>query len=219
MKYAKIIIVAAVVGAIATGWYILKPQKSAEQLASDNPAGAAVDTVKPSPEISEAALPEGATVDADGFTRMPGEASRGGGGYYVTGDVCEEFSVKFVEGITGKKVYRTETGIPGNTKTSVCQYFISQENKNTMFQIGVNWLNAANQKLAHDYLGWKTISDSRIQMQNQVVVQENGKINTIMLVLAPDKFISIDRSAADALSEDETMNLAIKLADKVKNFQ
>jgi hypothetical protein len=167
-------------------------------------------------ENSGLAETENITTDADGFVRMPGEASRGAGGAYVmTGDTCEQFTVKFVEKITGKKILRTES--PGDQ--SACQYFISQQNKNLMFQINVSFLNVENQKAAFEYLGWQVKKEARIPMDNFVVYQDDGLINKIYLILGPDKFIGIDRSGADALTETEIMNLAIKLGDKVKNFQ
>jgi hypothetical protein len=165
---------------------------------------------------ADLAAAETGVADADGFVRMPGEASRGGNGaYVVTGDTCEQFTVKYVEGLTGKKVLRTDS--PGDS--SACQYFISEQNKNLMFQIAVGFLSVENQRAAFEYLGWKVTKEPRIPMDNFVVYQEDGHINKIYLVLGPEKFITVDRSGADALSETEIMDLAIKLGDKAKDFQ
>ena len=160
--------------------------------------------------------PEGSTVDADGFVRLPGEPSRGEDTYYVTGDVCEQFTVKYMEGLTGKKILRTSEVTPGS---EVCQYFISEQNKNMMFQIDVGYYNVADQKKGQEFLGRKVEKNSSIPMDNFVVYQENGLINKIYLILGPDKFVGIDRSAADALTENETIDLAVKLGEKIKNFK
>jgi len=168
-------------------------------------------------QVAESAtLPAGATADADGFVRMPGEPSRGGNTYYVTGDVCEQFTIKYMEGLTGKHIFRTSSVTPGS---SVCQYFISEQNKNMMFQIDVGFFNVEDQKKGQEFLGRRVESDKRIPMENFVVYQENGLINKIYLVLGPDKFVGIDRSAADALAETEIMDLAIKLGNKLKDFK
>ncbi len=166
--------------------------------------------------IESATLPNGAVADKDGFVRMPGEPSRGGNTYYVTGDVCEQFTIKYIEGLTGKNILRTSSVTPGS---SVCQYFISEQNKNMMFQIDVGFLNVADQKAGQEFLGRKVERDSQIPMDNFVVYQENGLINKIYLVLGTEKFVGIDRSAADALTETEIMDLAIKLGNKLKDFK
>lgn len=179
----------------------------AEPAGSASSAAQAADTT---------AVPEGATADADGFVRMPGEPSRGSSDYYVTGDVCEQFTVRFMEGLTGKKILRAEAGVPG---TTVCQYFTSAENANRMFQIGVEFLSVENQKKGNEFLDRKVAPDTRIPMENFVVTQEDGLMNQIYLVLGPQKFISINRSSATALTEAEVMDLAIKLGGKVKEFK
>ena len=167
-------------------------------------------------EADVPAPPEGATVDADGFVHMPGEPSRGSSAYYVTGDVCEQFTVKFMEGLTGKKILRASPGVTG---TSVCQYFTSAENENRMFQIAVEFLSVENQKKGNVAMDRTVTPDARIPMENFVVTQEDGLINQIYLVLGPQKFISINRSSADALTEAEVMDLAIKLGEKVGEFK
>ena len=161
-------------------------------------------------------LPDGSTVDSDGFVRLPGEASRGGNTYYITGDVCEQFTIKYMEGLTGKKILNTSSVLSGS---SVCQYFISEQNKNMMFQISVSFLNVEDQKTGLRFLDRRLESDKRIPMENFVAYQENNLINKIYLVLGPDKFVGVDRSAADALTETEIMDLAIKLGEKLKNFK
>jgi len=172
---------------------------------------------QPEPDLGVVVAPEGAIVDADGFVRMPGEPSRGGSAYVVTGDVCEQFTTKFLTGLTGKKILRASPGL--SIENSVCQYYISAENKNMMFQVGVEFRSVENQRQGNEVLGRKVAFDARIPMENFVAIQEDGLINRIYLILGPEKYISIDRSAADALTEAETLNLAVKLAEKVKDFR
>ena len=83
-----------------------------------------------------------------------------------------------MEGLTGKKIFRTSEVTPGS---EVCQYFISEQNKNMMFQIDVGYYNVADQKKGQEFLGRKVESDKRIPMDNFVVYQENGLINKIYL--------------------------------------
>lgn len=178
--------------------------------------GASSPTQPPATAATKPAVPAGATVDPDGFVRMPGEASRRDTVYVVTGDVCEQFTPAYMQGLSGKKILRASAGVAG---TSVCQYFISAENKNLMFQVAVDWRNVEDQKTAFRYLGWKITAEPSIPMNNFVVYQENGRINKVYLVFGPGKFVTLDRSAADALSESETMDLAVRLGGKLKDFK
>jgi len=203
-----IIVVAVVAGGII---YFTASQKS-----FNNNSPNIASNQERNQETESTTLPSGAIAEKDGFVRLPGEASRGGNTYYITGDVCEQFTIKYMEGLTGKKILRTSEVVSGS---SVCQYFISEQNKNMMFQISVSFLNVEKQKAGLEFLDRRLESDKRIPMENFVAYQENGLINKVYLVLGPDKFVGIDRSAADALTETEIIDLAIKLGDKLKNFK
>jgi hypothetical protein len=210
MKPKFLVIAAAGVVILGAGAYMIFNKHS-----GGAPASGENQELSQNAENSQSAETENITTDSDGFVRMPGEASRGAGAYVITGDTCEQFTVKFVEKLTGKKILRTES--PGDG--SACQYFISEQNKNMMFQINVSFLSVENQKAAFEYLGWKVEKEARIPMDNFVVYQDEGLINKIYLILGPEKFVGVDRSAADALTEKEIMDLAIKLGDKIKNFK
>jgi hypothetical protein len=68
-------------------------------------------------------------------------------------------------------------------------------------------------------MGRTVISDSRISMPNHVVYQEDGLINSIILRLSEKKIISLDRSSTTAMSNDEMLNMAIKLSAEIKNYK
>jgi len=52
-----------------------------------------------------------------------------------------------------------------------------------------------------------------------VVWQKDGLINSIYLVLGEEKFISIQRSLAKALTNEEDLNLAAKIGEAIKNYK
>jgi len=209
VKYIVSIIVAIV--AVGGAVYFYVGQKS-----STNGLANVASSQEKNQGQESVTLPSGAIALADGFVKMPGEASRGGNTYYITGDVCEQFTIKYMEGLTGKHILRTSSVFSGS---SVCQYFISEQNKNMMFQVSVSFLNVEDQKTGLKFLDRRLESDKRIPMENFVAYQENGLINKIYLVLGPEKFVGIDRSAADALTETEIMDLAVKLGGKLKDFK
>lgn len=211
MKTQYIIILIVILAVVGGIFYFSMGQKP-----STNNLPAVASNQEQNQGAGVATLPNGASQDKDGFVRMPGEPSRGGNAYYVTGDVCGQFTIKYMEGLTGKNIFRTSEVTPGS---EVCQYFISEQNKNMMFQIDVGYYNVEDQKKGQEFLGRKVEKNSRIPMDNFVVYQENGLINKIYLVLGTDKFVGIDRSAADALTETEIMDLAIKLGGKLKDFK
>jgi hypothetical protein len=212
LLYAVPVVVIVGIALFVTGG--TKP--AAEQPADGTPATEESDVPAASSGDSTTLIPEGATTDADGFVRLPGEPSRGGSGYVLTSDTCEQFTVKFLEGITGKEILRTDPVVPGG---GVCQYFVSATNANTMFQIAVQFLSVENQRTGQESLGRRVESNSRIPMDNFVVYQDDGKINAINLNINPNKFVSINRSSAKALTETEVLELAIKLAEKIRDFR
>jgi hypothetical protein len=83
----------------------------------------------------------------------------------------------------------------------------------------LDYLNVADQKKGREFIGHKIIVDNRIPMENFYAVQENGLINTIYLVLGPDKFISIERASAEVLPGDEVLQFAARLANQIKNYK
>lgn len=166
-----------------------------------------------------AQLPESTKTDGDGFVYFPGEASRPDKSYYIAEDVCGQFTGKFVEGLTGKKVYKTEA-LPMDPQYN-CRYFFSEGEKSgsDYIQVALVYLSVENQKKGHEFLDRTIGTDPRIGMNHFVVRQENGLINEIYLVLGPEKYISIIRGSVKALSEQEDLDFAVKLADKIKNFK
>ena len=152
--------------------------------------------------------------DTDGFVRQPGEPSRGDSAYYVTGEVCEQFTKEFMEGILGKTIYKVA---PSYAELTNCQYDLDEQGANVL--LSLSFLSIDNQVKGHQLMKRIVKADDSIPMDNFVVTQEDGLINEIYLVLGPNKFLSINRSSGKSLSEQELLNLAQKLGQKIKNFK
>lgn len=159
-------------------------------------------------------------IDADGFVRFPGEPSRGDSAYYLVEDVCGQFTEKFVAGITGKTIVKTKLAEYDPQYT--CTYYTSFDEAKgygPFFSIALTYLGVENQKKGHEALGRTIKTDSKIKMEHFISVQEDGLINGIYLVLGPNKFVSLNRSSASVMSEEEILNFAVKIADKIKGFK
>lgn len=154
------------------------------------------------------------STDNDGFVRMPGEPSRGDSAYYITGEICQQFTKEFMEGILGKKIYQAA---PTYTELTNCQYEVDENGANIL--LSLSFLPVENQIKGHKMMERKVEANNSIPMDNFVVTQENGLINEIYLVLSPNKFLSINRSSQKALSEQEVLTLAQKLGEKIKKFK
>jgi hypothetical protein len=152
--------------------------------------------------------------DADGFVRLPGEPSRGDSTYYITSEICQQFTKEFMESLLGKKIYKAE---PSYIELTNCQYDLDENGANIL--LSLSFLSIDNQVKGHQILDRQVAPDASIPMDNYVVKQDNGLINEIYLVLGANKFLSINRSSGKALSEQEVLALAQKLGQKIKNFK
>lgn len=160
--------------------------------------------------------------DADGFVRFPGEPSRNDPShYYVLEDICGQFTKTFMEFASGKKILRMD-GPPADG-LYYCQYNVDTAENGAkidkFFSLSMDYLSVENQKKGHEFLGRTIKTDPRIKMEHFIVMQEDGLINEIYFVLGPNKFISLNRSSGEALTEEEAINLAIKLGEKMQNFR
>ncbi len=177
--------------------------------------------IVPPPQIREE-VPDNIKdgTDADGFVRFPGEPTREDKSYYIIEDICGQFTQKFMEGITGLSFVKIEP-FSGDS-TYGCQYYTSTKEEggvDSFFSISLDYLEVADQKKGHEMLGRKIITEPKINMEPFIIVQQASLINEIYLVLAPNKFLSINRSSGKVLSEAQDLELAIKLAEKIKNFK
>jgi hypothetical protein len=187
-------------------------QPPSVQAASEPAAGSG----KPSPAEADNML---GGRDADGFVRLPGEPSRGDDAYYVTGEVCQQFTVEFMEGIMGRAVLKAE---PTYAELTNCQYDLGEPNEYGVAPnvlLSLSFLPIEGQIKGHEAMHRSVAADPSIPMQNYVVKQENGLINEIYLVLGPSKYLSINRGPGNAVSEDEMLTLAIRLGEKIKEFK
>lgn len=151
---------------------------------------------------------------ANCFIEYPGEPSRQDKSYYIVEDICGQFTKEFMEPILGKKIVKVAPPIVSGLYN--CSYYYDDKN---YVMLVLDYLNVANQKKGREFIGHTIKVDNRIPMENFYAVQENGLINTIYLVLGPEKFISIERASAEVLPGDESLQFAARLANQIKNYK
>lgn len=152
---------------------------------------------------------------ANCFVEYPGEPTREDKSYYIVEDVCGQFTKEFVEDRLGRPVTR----IKGPELDSLfnCSYYLGEEDEYVMLVL--EYLSAENQRKGQEMMGRKVAKNPAIAMENMVVTQEDGEVNTIYLILGENKFISIKRSNKAELNGDELINFAARLADEIKNYK
>lgn len=122
-------------------------------------------------------------------------------------DMCSTLTKEQVSDLLGKPVIKTNSLTTGTLHS--CQYYL---NDTQAVIINNDFLNVEKQKKGHEFLDRKITTNPKIPMEHFLVIQENGLINEIYLVLGPDNYVSINRTSSKTLTEEEVVSFAQKLA-------
>jgi hypothetical protein len=147
---------------------------------------------------------------------MEQEASNPTTKYVLLEDICKQFSQQYMQNILGKTVYSIK---PASEPTLYnCTYYLNAQ-KNDYIMLILDYLNVADQKAGLETLGYTLKTDSRIPMGHFISYNDQGKINDTYFVLGDNKFLRLTRASTQTLTETETLDLSVKLGEKMKNFQ
>jgi len=124
--------------------------------------------------------------------------------------VCSEVPKELIARIIGKQV--TDIIDFSTSKDTGCKYYTNRKNEEYIL-VSVVYLNAEKQKKGQMILGRSVTTSGKIGMEHFIALQENGMINAIYLVMAPEKYVRIDRSSKDVATNDQLTDLAAKVAD------
>jgi len=125
-------------------------------------------------------------------------------------EICNKFTKEFVSQTTGKSIIRTKPFSMSGTVS--CSYYLEE---NSFIIIVQDNLNVEKQKQGLKFLGRTFSTSPLIKREHIIVYQEDSNVNEIILVINPNKFIRIDRSSLKALNNDEIINFAAKVAEKL----
>jgi hypothetical protein len=148
------------------------------------------------------------------FVQYPGEPSRQDDSYYVVEDICGQFTPEFISAALGMDIVQTKP--PEIDTLYNCSYYI---NDNEYLILNLEYLPIENQKKGHELMDRTTSQDSKIPMNNLVVYQADGQVNSIYLVLSDNKFISINRSSGSNLSSEKLVSFAANIGKEIKNYK
>lgn len=128
-------------------------------------------------------------------------------------DLCNVLTKETVAGLLGKSIVKTESVTRSTLKS--CQYFLNDTDA-----LVLNYdLTAVDSKLqGHESLGRIITTNPKIIAKHSVVLQENGLINEIYLVIGPSEFVSINRPNSKLISEEEIVSFAAKLGEIVSGI-
>ncbi len=127
--------------------------------------------------------------------------------------VCEELPSAWIADIIKKPILSTEDF---NTQDNTgCKYITDTSSKDGIMVV-VNYLEAENQKKGQQILGRIITTDPNIKMDHFIAKQEDGNINAIYLVLAPKKFVRVDRTSVKVADNDTMLILATRIAEVIK---
>jgi len=131
-------------------------------------------------------------------------------GLSIGEDICTEFPKEWTGSVLNKPITKTER--LNSSGTHVCQYYFDNTNFVTL---RLNNLSAENQKKGQITLGRTITTNEKIQMDHFIVQQENGLINNTVLILNPNLFLAVDRSSTKAASEEEIINFASAVSNRI----
>jgi hypothetical protein len=124
--------------------------------------------------------------------------------------VCTEVPKELVARIIGKQV--VDITDFSTAKDTGCKYYTNRK-KEEYALVSVVYLNAETQKKGQKILGRSVTTSGKIGMEHFIVLQENGMINAIYLVMASGKYVRVDRSSKNVATNDQLTDLAAKVAD------
>lgn len=152
------------------------------------------------------------------FVEYPGEPTREDKSYYIVEDICGQFTQSFMENMSGLDFVATTKPLIQSLYN--CTYFTETEDNLTgeYILVQLEYLSAENQKKGHELLGRTAVSDTNIPMDNFVIYQEDGLINSILLILNENKYIRVDRSSS-GISEDVLLRTATNIAKEIKDYK
>lgn len=148
------------------------------------------------------------------FVEYPGEPSRQDKSYYIVEDICGQFTKAFMENMLGQKIAKIE---PSSISTvNACTYYLDDKEN---ILLNLEYLSIENQKKGSESMGRKVEKSGQIPMDNLVVWQDDSLINTIYLVLSPNKFLSLRPSSKNTIDKDSFIKLAASIATAIKGYK
>lgn len=123
--------------------------------------------------------------------------------------VCEEVPETLVSEVIGKTISETED-VSTQTDTG-CTYYTNKANLEYVL-VKVVYMSGENQKKGQEALGRTITTNPKIGIDHFIAMQKDGNINAIYLLMAPEKFVRIDRTGG-VVTNEQLLDLASQVTD------
>lgn len=120
--------------------------------------------------------------------------------------LCEQIPTSLIGNAIDKKIINTDQTT--NSTSNICKYYIDSLHFVTL---RLNNLSYETQKKGQTVLGRKIITNSDIELEHFIAVQDDGMINDIVLELDDNLFIAVDRSSGATFSDDDMVKIAVAI--------
>jgi len=152
---------------------------------------------------------------ADNTKTISGQTNKGETGIFADkSDLCLSIPKETVASFLNKTIVKTES--MSDVTLQSCRYYLDETRA---LVINHDLTSVTGKIKGHEILDRKITTTEKIGMEHAVVIQENGLINEIYLILGNSEFVSINRPNSKLISEEEIVDFASKLADFLKNGQ
>lgn len=153
------------------------------------------------------------------FIEYPIEATVETDDYQIVEDICGQFTQRFIENMLGKPIVTTKESEDEDTYNCLYYFELTSDENDKFLSINLEYLSLDSQKRVHEILGRTVVSDEEIEMQNFLVTQVNGVLNTVYLGLTEEKFISIRPNTINVLGNAEFVAFARNIANVIKDYK
>jgi hypothetical protein len=131
----------------------------------------------------------------------------------VGNDICTEFPKEWVALSTGKTIIRAVASGTKGIATYPCDYYINETN---FISIDVNDYNVETQKKGRIQMGDTLKTDPRIAMEHFIVFEKDGQINSIFLILGPNRFVTVDKFYGKVFDNEGVIAFAARVAERIQ---
>ncbi len=125
--------------------------------------------------------------------------------------VCDEVSKETVSSIIAQPIVEIKDN--SNSQTTSCTYILDKQTMENIV-ISVAFMDANSQKQFYESQGNKIKQISEIPIDNFSVWDSTGnQIGGIYLLMAPNKFVRIERSSQKIITNEQSIALAKRVAE------
>lgn len=126
-------------------------------------------------------------------------------------DICAEFTADFVYSVIKKTIRDIKPSLVGADQG--CQYDLGN---NEFVAIYFENLSVETNKKGQEMMERTLTTDPGIKMEHYVVSDKNNNVDGVYLVINPNRFSRIDRSSSKIITNEQNIELAARVADKLQ---